>query len=77
MAVVKAWIEGDAPANLRVKVTAAPLTAGGEPAELGTTASIGDACALVGEWLEGFVATSPTGRRLAVVHPQGRSGTPS
>jgi hypothetical protein len=69
VAVVKAWIEGDPPANLRVKVMAAPLTAGGEPAELGTAASIGDACALVGDWLERFVATSPRSRRLSMVHP--------
>jgi hypothetical protein len=69
VAVVRAWIEGDAPADLRVKIMAAPLTPGGEPADLGTTASIGDACALLGDWLERFAATNRRSRRLGVVHP--------
>jgi hypothetical protein len=69
VAVVRVWIEGDAPADLRVKITAAPLTSGGEPAELGTTASIVDACALLGDWLEGFAATNSRSRRLGVVPP--------
>ena len=75
VAIVKAWIEGDPPSNLRIHVHAASLDGGGET-DLGTTADIGEACMLVGTWLTGFAADNG-GARLGLVGRRGPGATGS
>ena len=67
--VLRAWIEGDPPMDLRVKVIAAPLEDGAETTDLGTVTTIDDACALLAEWLERFAATHRPLPRLGVLPP--------
>ena len=55
IAIVRAWVEGDAPADLRIRIVSVPVDAG-ETADIGVATSIGEACELVRAWLERFSA---------------------
>ena len=63
IAVIRAWIEPDEVATLKIRIT----TTGEGMGELtvGVTANIDDACSIIRKWLDAFRQGSPMGPRQA------------
>lgn len=62
VAVVKAWIDGEPPGRLKIRITSEPLTAT-QSHDSSVAASVDDACAIIRHWLEAFVTTDRVARR--------------
>jgi hypothetical protein len=53
VAVIRAWIDGDPPRDLRIRVVKVAERAS-DSGDMGVTSDIGVACAIVRGWLESF-----------------------
>jgi len=62
VAVVKAWIDGEPPGRLKIRITSEPLT-GTQSHDSSVAATVDDACAMIRRWLEAFVASDQVARR--------------
>jgi hypothetical protein len=54
VAVVRAWIEGEPPGQLKIRITSA-LDVAGDSRTIGTTTHVHEASAMVEAWLAAFI----------------------
>ncbi|MCI0582442.1 MAG: hypothetical protein L0227_06020 [Chloroflexi bacterium] len=54
VAVVRAWIEGESPGQLKIRITSA-LDVAGDSRTIGTTTHVAEASAMVEAWLTAFI----------------------
>jgi hypothetical protein len=66
VAIIRVWMEGDSPNDLRIRILSAPDVES-DTRVIGITTDIPEACEIVRTWLEAF----------AIAHRHGTDGTAS
>lgn len=61
VAVVRAWIEGEPPGQLKIRITSA-FDVAGDARTIGTTTHVQEAAAMLEAWLAAFAGGNQRGR---------------